>query len=343
VPSGIGWAARSSRSTRHHRELRRAEGGTALARLHLPLRDGHRGRGGPARITSGEFRRAPTTSPGWSWCIASSVKAPSRRETTRAHAQRPRHRPGRDRRDHSRRRRDHRLRGRCRRGVPSCTRPRIVLATASGSSETSLAMNEDQPPFSAAEASQTTSNGDASGLGDGENFLGSDVAAFVEHTRSALAIGQDEIVAITPGGVDSLAMNEDQPPFSAAEASQTTSNGDASTATPSKSVISTPPGVIAGPARTRRRRAPELAARDRPRRRRELPRVGCRRVRRAHAQRPRHRPGRPGWSWCIASSVKAPSRRETTDRKAAVRSPEVPYSCPSRTAATSVSVSERKV
>lgn len=39
------------------------------------------------------------------------------------------------------------------------------------------------------------------GLGDGENFLGSDVAAFVEHTRSALAIGQDEIVAITPDTV----------------------------------------------------------------------------------------------------------------------------------------------
>ena len=39
------------------------------------------------------------------------------------------------------------------------------------------------------------------GLGEGENFLGSDVAAFVEHTRSALAIGQDQIVAITPAGV----------------------------------------------------------------------------------------------------------------------------------------------
>jgi len=36
------------------------------------------------------------------------------------------------------------------------------------------------------------------GLGDGENFLGSDVAAFVEHTQKALAIGQDQIVAITP-------------------------------------------------------------------------------------------------------------------------------------------------
>lgn len=39
------------------------------------------------------------------------------------------------------------------------------------------------------------------GLGEGENFLGSDVAAFVEHTRRALAIGQDQIVAITPDGV----------------------------------------------------------------------------------------------------------------------------------------------
>ncbi|MEJ3404410.1 glutamine--fructose-6-phosphate transaminase (isomerizing) [Rathayibacter sp. YIM 133350] len=40
------------------------------------------------------------------------------------------------------------------------------------------------------------------GLGDGENFLGSDVAAFVEHTRRAVAIGQDQIVAITADAVD---------------------------------------------------------------------------------------------------------------------------------------------
>jgi glucosamine--fructose-6-phosphate aminotransferase (isomerizing) len=39
------------------------------------------------------------------------------------------------------------------------------------------------------------------GLGDGENFLGSDVAAFIEHTRKALAIGQDQIVSITPDAV----------------------------------------------------------------------------------------------------------------------------------------------
>ncbi|MCY7287795.1 MAG: glutamine--fructose-6-phosphate transaminase (isomerizing), partial [Cryobacterium sp.] len=36
------------------------------------------------------------------------------------------------------------------------------------------------------------------GLGEGENFLGSDVAAFVEYTRRAVAIGQDQIVTITP-------------------------------------------------------------------------------------------------------------------------------------------------
>ena len=36
------------------------------------------------------------------------------------------------------------------------------------------------------------------GLGDGENFLGSDVTAFIGHTREALELGQDEIVTITP-------------------------------------------------------------------------------------------------------------------------------------------------
>lgn len=39
------------------------------------------------------------------------------------------------------------------------------------------------------------------GLGDGENFLGSDVVAFIEHTRTALELGQDEVVEITPTSV----------------------------------------------------------------------------------------------------------------------------------------------
>jgi glucosamine--fructose-6-phosphate aminotransferase (isomerizing) len=39
------------------------------------------------------------------------------------------------------------------------------------------------------------------GLGQGENFLASDVAAFVDHTRNALELGQDQVVVLTPGGV----------------------------------------------------------------------------------------------------------------------------------------------
>jgi glucosamine--fructose-6-phosphate aminotransferase (isomerizing) len=39
------------------------------------------------------------------------------------------------------------------------------------------------------------------GLGDGENFLGSDVAAFVAQTKDALELGQDQVVTITPTSV----------------------------------------------------------------------------------------------------------------------------------------------
>jgi glucosamine--fructose-6-phosphate aminotransferase (isomerizing) len=40
------------------------------------------------------------------------------------------------------------------------------------------------------------------GLGDGENFLGSDVAAFVEHTRRAAEIGQDQIVTLRTDSIE---------------------------------------------------------------------------------------------------------------------------------------------
>ncbi len=40
------------------------------------------------------------------------------------------------------------------------------------------------------------------GLGEGENFLGSDVAAFIAHTREALELGQDEVVTITADSVE---------------------------------------------------------------------------------------------------------------------------------------------
>ena len=39
------------------------------------------------------------------------------------------------------------------------------------------------------------------GLGEGENFLGSDVAAFVAYTHKALALGQDQIVTMTANSV----------------------------------------------------------------------------------------------------------------------------------------------
>jgi len=42
------------------------------------------------------------------------------------------------------------------------------------------------------------------GLGEGENFLASDVAAFVEHTRDALELGQDQIVVLRADSVQVL-------------------------------------------------------------------------------------------------------------------------------------------
>ncbi|MCG7606439.1 glutamine--fructose-6-phosphate aminotransferase [Mycolicibacterium sp. (ex Dasyatis americana)] len=38
------------------------------------------------------------------------------------------------------------------------------------------------------------------GIGDGEMFVGSDVAAFIEHTRHAVELGQDQAVVLTAGG-----------------------------------------------------------------------------------------------------------------------------------------------
>jgi glucosamine--fructose-6-phosphate aminotransferase (isomerizing) len=40
------------------------------------------------------------------------------------------------------------------------------------------------------------------GVGEGENFVASDVAAFIEHTRNALELGQDQVVTISREGVE---------------------------------------------------------------------------------------------------------------------------------------------
>ena len=39
------------------------------------------------------------------------------------------------------------------------------------------------------------------GLGKGENFMASDVAAFIDYTKRAIELGQDEVVTITPSSV----------------------------------------------------------------------------------------------------------------------------------------------
>jgi glucosamine--fructose-6-phosphate aminotransferase (isomerizing) len=39
------------------------------------------------------------------------------------------------------------------------------------------------------------------GLGNGENFMASDVAAFIEYTKRAVELGQDEVVTITPTSI----------------------------------------------------------------------------------------------------------------------------------------------
>jgi glucosamine--fructose-6-phosphate aminotransferase (isomerizing) len=47
------------------------------------------------------------------------------------------------------------------------------------------------------------------GIGDGEMFVGSDVAAFIEHTRHAVELGQDQAVVITANGYRVIDFNGD--------------------------------------------------------------------------------------------------------------------------------------
>ena len=45
------------------------------------------------------------------------------------------------------------------------------------------------------------------GIGNGENFMASDVAAFIDYTRRAIELGQDEVVTITPTSVSITDLN----------------------------------------------------------------------------------------------------------------------------------------
>lgn len=64
---------------------------------------------------------------------------------------------------------------------------------------TILVMHEDEPGVVLAARRNAPL---VIGLGVGENFLGSDVAAFVEHTKRAIAVGQDEIVILRKDSVE---------------------------------------------------------------------------------------------------------------------------------------------
>ena len=66
---------------------------------------------------------------------------------------------------------------------------------------TILVIHEDQPDVVLAARRNAPL---VIGLGDGENFLGSDVAAFVEHTKRAISVGQDEIVILRSDSVELL-------------------------------------------------------------------------------------------------------------------------------------------
>jgi glucosamine--fructose-6-phosphate aminotransferase (isomerizing) len=45
------------------------------------------------------------------------------------------------------------------------------------------------------------------GVGKGENFLASDVSAFISHTKNALELGQDQVVEVTPTSVTVTDLN----------------------------------------------------------------------------------------------------------------------------------------
>jgi glucosamine--fructose-6-phosphate aminotransferase (isomerizing) len=74
---------------------------------------------------------------------------------------------------------------------------RLVVAKLHGAF-TLLVLHEDQPGVVVGARRNSPL---VVGLGVGENFLGSDVAAFVEHTRRAVALGQDQLVTITADAV----------------------------------------------------------------------------------------------------------------------------------------------
>src|SRR6476469_5520857 len=50
-------------------------------------------------------------------------------------------------------------------------------------------------------------------IGNGEMFVASDVSAFIEHTRDAIELGQDQLVVVTPDGYDITSFSDHEPDF----------------------------------------------------------------------------------------------------------------------------------
>lgn len=80
-------------------------------------------------------------------------------------------------------------------GAGDLTRSMQLAAQRLEGAFTLLAVHQDHPGVVVAARRNSPL---VLGLGDGENFLGSDVSGFIDFTRRAVELGQDQVVTITP-------------------------------------------------------------------------------------------------------------------------------------------------
>jgi glutamine---fructose-6-phosphate transaminase (isomerizing) len=83
-------------------------------------------------------------------------------------------------------------------GVPLAEAMRTVCRRLRGAF-TLVALDSQQPDMVVAARRNSPL---VVGVGEGENFVASDVAAFIEHTREAIELGQDQLVTITAESVE---------------------------------------------------------------------------------------------------------------------------------------------
>ena len=87
------------------------------------------------------------------------------------------------------------------------------------------------------------------GVGDGEMFVASDVAAFIAHTREAVELGQDQLVVITPDGYEITS-------FTGGERRATPSSTSTGTCPPPRRAASTSSWTRRSPSSRRRSPTP---------------------------------------------------------------------------------------